>query len=246
MPDRRRHRGPHPEDARLFAEAALPTLRAATAELSWLLGRGYAEAAALRLVGDHHQLHRRQRAAVARAACAPAVARRRRARTLPVAGRDVVVDGFNLVVTAEAALAGAVILRCADGRLRDLAGVHGTWRRVAETEAALALLLAALAPARRVRWLFDRPVSNSGRLAARLRAAGAEAEAVDRTDAAVAALAAEGWLAATADGPLLDRVPASADLLAGALPPAARVVDLAQPTGESDAGPSPIRVSSST
>ena len=69
MPDSRQHRGPHPRDAELFAEAALPRLREAVAHYSWLLGRGYAEVAALALVGDHFQLTVRQRQAVQRASC---------------------------------------------------------------------------------------------------------------------------------------------------------------------------------
>lgn len=36
-PDRRRHRGAHPEDARLFKTARLGALRVAVSELSWLL-----------------------------------------------------------------------------------------------------------------------------------------------------------------------------------------------------------------
>ncbi len=39
MPDRRTHRGPHPEDARLFATEALGALRGAAADLTWLLDR---------------------------------------------------------------------------------------------------------------------------------------------------------------------------------------------------------------
>ena len=38
MPDKRHHRGPHPADAELFAPAAVPRLRDAVADLSWLLG----------------------------------------------------------------------------------------------------------------------------------------------------------------------------------------------------------------
>src|SRR5688500_10446127 len=52
MPDHRSHRGPHPEDAGLFAPAVHPTLRSAVADLSWLLTRGYADPSALKLVGD--------------------------------------------------------------------------------------------------------------------------------------------------------------------------------------------------
>ena len=66
MPDHRTHRGPHPEDAGLFAPAAGPGLRAATADLSWLLSRGYASPSAMKIVGDRYALDARQRMAVMR------------------------------------------------------------------------------------------------------------------------------------------------------------------------------------
>ncbi|PYS99244.1 MAG: DUF434 domain-containing protein, partial [Acidobacteria bacterium] len=101
-PDRRKHRGAHPEDARLFDDARLSALRAATAEMSWLLGRGYQPKSALKLVGDRHNLRERQRLAVARAACSDESRERRRARRVEaqgVRGSELVVDGFNLVIT---------------------------------------------------------------------------------------------------------------------------------------------------
>src|SRR5262245_31343407 len=69
MPDKRTHRTPHPEDARLFAPDTWPALRSAVAELSWLLTRGYAEPSALKLVGDRYNLCVRQRIAVMRCSC---------------------------------------------------------------------------------------------------------------------------------------------------------------------------------
>ena len=56
MPDRRKHRGPHPEDGPLFAPANWPDLRCAVSHLSWLLTRAYAWESALKLVGDHFRL----------------------------------------------------------------------------------------------------------------------------------------------------------------------------------------------
>jgi hypothetical protein len=41
MPDRRTHRGPHPEDARLFDLKARPMLCAAADDFCRLLSRGY-------------------------------------------------------------------------------------------------------------------------------------------------------------------------------------------------------------
>lgn len=217
MPDLRRHRGPHPEDARLFAPPWHPRLRAATADLSWLLARAYAEVAALKLVGDHHQLDARQRRAVMRCAAPPALAAARRASRVPIGGARVAVDGFNALVTVEAALSGGVLLRGADGLLRDLASVHGTWRTVEETNRALDLLFAALQPAAAVTWRLDRPVSNSGRLAELIRQRGGEASLTDHADGALAGLAAAGWALASADGPLLDRAAVAVDLTGAAL-----------------------------
>ncbi|HEX6287536.1 MAG TPA: DUF434 domain-containing protein [Herpetosiphonaceae bacterium] len=171
---KQQHRGAHPEDQRLFAPERVATLRIATAELSWLLSRGYTTTAAVKLVGDRHQLNERQRLAISRAAC-PDTSRARRLATRvehrQIAGEALIVDGFNLLITVEAALSGGLIMLCRDTCIRDLASVHGSYRSVQETDRAIDLIgegLARLAP-REVCWLLDKPISNSGRLAERLR-----------------------------------------------------------------------------
>jgi hypothetical protein len=169
MPDRRTHRGPHPEDARDFAPAAVPVLRSATADLSWLLTRGYALPSALKLVGDRYQLTARQRTAVSRCACSDQQHARRtnhEVTFLELAVADVWIDGYNVLTSIEAALAGGVILRGRDGCLRDMASMHGSYRKVAETVPAIEMLGDALGGSRvaRCRWLLDQSVSNSGRL----------------------------------------------------------------------------------
>jgi len=174
VPDRRRHRGARPGDRESFGEDRLPVLRRATEELSWLLSRGYATPAALRLVGDHHQLTARQRLAVQRCACSDAELEARRARVVEpqqLAGATVWIDGFNVLTTVEAALAGGPLLIARDGALRDLASMHGSYRRVEETRPALAAIAETLdrCGVARARWLFDAPVSNSGRLAELVR-----------------------------------------------------------------------------
>lgn len=172
-PDRRKHRGPHPKDAKLFSEKWLNTLRQATTDLSWLFSRGYATKSSVKLVGDRYQLTERQRIAVRRAACSDAarVSRRSRETGLDNLNRVLVIDGFNVLVTVEAGLAGGVLLLCRDGALRDLASMHGSYRKVEETIEAIRLIANVLGstPVERTLWLLDRPVSNSGRLAAILR-----------------------------------------------------------------------------
>jgi hypothetical protein len=170
-----RQRGPAPEDAEGFGPERLPVLRVAIDELSWLLGRGYAERSALVLVGDRHALTARQRKAVSRCAAPAAVVASRRARHVPpdgLAGQTVHVDGFNAIIVGESVWSGGVVLRGRDGAHRDLASVHGSWARVEATMEVIEALAELLAPAREVVWLLDRRVSNSGRLAGFLRERG--------------------------------------------------------------------------
>jgi hypothetical protein len=173
MPDRRTRRGPHPKDHELFADPALIALRAAVEELSWLRARDYAEPSALKLVGDRHQLASRQREAVRRSACTDRQRASRARREVAVADASRIgVDGFNLIITIESALAGGIVLIGRDGAYRDLASVHGSYRRVTDTERAIALVgrVAADAGVVELVWYLDRPVSNSGRLRALIEA----------------------------------------------------------------------------
>ena len=168
-----RHRGANSEDPRLFAAAKAPLLREAVADLSWLMGRGYAATSAVTIVGDRYSLHARQRMAVARASSTAASLATRAGKLVShvdVHGHPLIIDGFNLLITIEAALSGGVILQCRDGCYRDIASVHGSYRSVDETDRALEIIAAALAKfaPSTVTWVLDQPVSNSGRLRARM------------------------------------------------------------------------------
>jgi hypothetical protein len=209
MPDSRRHRGPDHADRVLFSGARVDALRSAVDDLSWLLGRGYAERSALKIVGDRHQLRRRQREALRRAACAPAARDDRVGRMIEVAslqGGDLHVDGFNVIITVEAALSGAAVFRCRDGCLRDIASIHGSYRQVEETRCAL-LACGRVLGAGPVTWYLDSPVSNSGRLArlmrtvARERSWSWEVVLVKNPDAL---LVEQDGAVATSDAPVLD------------------------------------------
>jgi hypothetical protein len=169
LPDRRRHRGPHPEDARLFASEQLPTLCRAVGDYSWLLTRRYAEKSALKLVGDHYSLHQRQRTAVMRCAAADDAVQDRRKRCMmpeDLLDRVLLIDGYNVLTTVEAALSGGALVVGRDDCLRDMASMHGSYRKVAETRRALELIGSTLGEMRvsQAMWFLDAPVSNSGRL----------------------------------------------------------------------------------
>ena len=219
-----RRRARATDDDRLFGADALPALRTAVAELSWLLTRGYSGDAALKLVGDRHVLTARQRLAVLRCACTDEARAARRARRVGVAalaGADLAIDGLNATITVESALSHGVVLRGRDGALRDLAAVHGAYEQVLETSFAVDAIARLLhPPARpgpaRVTWHLDRPVGGSGRLRALLLER-AEARGLPWTVELVhnpdALLAAHTGPVATCDAWILDRCGPWVDLL---------------------------------
>jgi hypothetical protein len=223
MPDRRRHRGAHPDDIMLFERPdQLCRLTRAAGELAWLLARGYTPSSALTLVGNHYQLHQRQRRALAHAVAAPDVARQRRQRHLTpneLVGQRLQIDTLNQVITIEVALAGGLLLCGHDGAWRDLASVHGTYRMMQETPQALAAIGMYLAPLelRQVVFLIDAAVSNSGRLAAQLRTLAVAHDwpwEIDLVPSADPILKATSDIIATSDSAILDRTTRWFDLAA--------------------------------
>ncbi|HEX6647887.1 MAG TPA: DUF434 domain-containing protein [Pyrinomonadaceae bacterium] len=219
-PDTRRHRGAHPADKELFGPDQLVKLRVAVNELRWLLSRGYNMTSSLKLVGDRHGLRERQRLAVSRCACSDEDRQRRSEHRVPVEAlrnQSVIVDGFNLIITIEAALSGGPLLVGVDDCIRDLSSVHGSYRSVEETDRAISLIgavLENLSPAS-VLWFLDRPVSNSGRLATKIADLASrnawpwEVEVVFNPDSAIIASSS---IAITSDSLILDHVSRWSDL----------------------------------
>src|SRR5215813_179377 len=237
MPDTRHHRGAHPADRELFGPDQLSTLRRAVSELSWLLTHGYNVTSSLKLVGDRYGLRERQRLAVGRSSCSEEDQQRRMAHHISVEelrNESVVIDGFNLLITIEAALSRGPLLLGVDKCIRDLSSVHGSYRSVEETDRAILLIGEALENlgATSVLWLLDRPVSNSGRLAAKIADLAQQhhwswqVEGVFNPDAMIISSRA---VAITSDSSILDRVDRWADLKAYLLAqqiPDAWLVDL--------------------
>lgn len=185
----------------------------AVTDLSWLLTGGYAEKSALKLVGDHLQLNERQRTAVMRCACSDRSLLHRQQKEVTekeVRGQPLMIDGYNVLTSVEAALAGGVVIEGRDGCYRDMASMHGTFRQVKETTPAVELIGRVLARlgVEPVVWYLDRPVSNSGRLKTTLATAAEQhtwpwqVELVNSPDAMLSTSCAP---IATADSVVLDR-----------------------------------------
>lgn len=173
MPDTRTHRGSHPQDAKLFAPETIVDLSSAVHDFSLLLTKGYAEKSSLKLVGDRFSLTQRQRLAVMRNSCSDQQLRIRRKKQIDIkdlAGKNIAIDGYNLLITIESAISGAIIFKGRDGCDKDLASIRGTYRKVTETMPAIILIGEFLEEAKVQNsfWLLDSPVSNSGRLKTRI------------------------------------------------------------------------------
>lgn len=151
--------------------------------------------------------------AVVRSACTDEALRARQDKQVSceaINGRALWIDGFNMLTTVEVALGGGVILAARDGCYRDIAGVHGTYRKVEETRPAIGQVGQVLQLLRvsQAIWLLDNPVGNSGRLAHLVREIAArrnwiwEVRTVRNPDAE---LIATDQIVATADSIVLDR-----------------------------------------
>ena len=169
MPDKRTHRGPNPQDAELFTEETIGVLRMACEDFSLLLSKGYADKSSLKIVGDKFNLTKRQRLAVMRSCCSDQQLELRishKKHVQDLRGKSIAIDGYNLLITIESALGGGIILKGRDGCFRDLASIHGTYRKVDETIPAIMLIADYLGEVEvsKVKWFFDSSVSNSAKL----------------------------------------------------------------------------------
>lgn len=156
-----------------FTGSALLRLKTAREELKWLLDRGYSMDTAATFAGNHHSLTARQRNAMKRSVSSTKDLKNRLNKLIPfseIRGREVLVDGFNIIITLETALSGSLLILCGDGVIRDLAGLRGTYHLISQTDIAIGLLLQSLEipGASSAKIYLDAPVSNSGRLRERI------------------------------------------------------------------------------
>lgn len=157
------------KDVKEFQGDSHHTLYKAGEELHYLLDRGYSMKGATTFIGNHYLLSERQRLALMRSISSSddlALRAQKKVTWTDLADKEVSIDTFNTIITLEVALSDAMLLRCMDSTIRDLAGLRGTYRIIRQTEIALSFLFTHLAMARirKATFYIDAPVSNSGRL----------------------------------------------------------------------------------
>ena len=166
-------RGYVPEDERNFSPEVIEIMRTASRHIRYLLDEGYDLKQASTFVGNHFLLSERQRLAMVRSLASGKQLSERKKKLVPMdqlAGWEVWIDGFNAIITLEVLVSKSVLFQCMDGTIRDLAALRGTYRLIPETDGAIRIMLDYMKNARaeKINILLDQPVSNSGRLKARI------------------------------------------------------------------------------
>ena len=98
----------------------------------------------------------------------------RQKKRIPVGrirNREFAIDGYNVIITIEAGLSGRPLILGDDGFIRDISNLSGNFKKTERTEKALQSVLDILkrATPHQTLFLFDAPISNSGKLAQEVR-----------------------------------------------------------------------------
>jgi len=149
-------------------------IREAAIDFRYLLNRGYPRIAVLELAGNRYQLTYDQRHLLYRGVFSDEDSMSRRKKHVSIkalCNRDLAIDGYNVLITIETALSARPLVVGNDGFIRDISGLSGRFRKTAETEKALELVVYILKKQKpfRTLFLFYAPVSKSGRLAQEVR-----------------------------------------------------------------------------
>ena len=114
-------------------------------DLKYLLNRGYRKSVALNFVANHYRLGKGERHLLARCVFSDSwieEVRRKLLSPKDVRGKEIGIDGFNVLITLESLLEGKAIL-CEDGLVRDLK-YQRRYRPHQQTAENLRLIISAL------------------------------------------------------------------------------------------------------
>jgi hypothetical protein len=149
-------------------------LQEAASDFHYLLNRGYPRKPGLELVGNRYQLSFDERHLLHRGVFSNSAARTRIKKKISpqkLGNKRLAVDGYNVLITMEAALSGRSLILSNDGFIRDISGLSGNYKKTKNTDQAIQLILRLLRKVSPIHtlFLFDSPISRSGHLAREVR-----------------------------------------------------------------------------
>jgi hypothetical protein len=136
-------------------------------DLRFLLNRGYNKDPAIKIVADKYRLTKKQRNFLLRAVFSKEEAKEHKKKIIKnVSGKELFVDGYNVLITVESHLKKKEIFVSDDGFVRDVSATFGKYRITKTTPKAIGMILGEIkkmGPGK-VTFIFDLQVSFSGEL----------------------------------------------------------------------------------
>lgn len=203
-----------------------PILKEAKKDFRYLLGRGFPRTGALEYVGNHYLLDEMQRNYLNRTVFSREKIKTRKSKLIllsDVKGKDVLLDGYNVLITTETMFQGEddLIINCEDGVIRDVKAVFGKYKENETTTIALNSIISLLKlfKPKRLLFFYDSPVSLSGDLARTTKEildsceVPGDAQTSKNVDLKLISLSHElGAVVATSDGIIIDKVNSVLDI----------------------------------
>ncbi|EKQ54984.1 MAG: hypothetical protein B655_0545 [Methanobacterium sp. Maddingley MBC34] len=203
-----------------------PILKEAKKDFRYLLGRGFPRTGALEYVGNHYLLDEMQRNYLNRTVFSREKIETRKSKLIllsDVKGKDVLLDGYNVLITTETMFQGEddLIINCEDGVIRDVKAVFGKYKENKTTTIALNSIISLLKlfKPKRLLFFYDSPVSLSGELARTTKEildsceVPGDAQTSKNVDLKLISLSHElGAVVATSDGIIIDKVNSVLDI----------------------------------
>ncbi|MEN2975020.1 MAG: DUF434 domain-containing protein [Candidatus Caldarchaeales archaeon] len=152
----------------------LEVLIKASDDLRYLLDRGYNKRSAIKLIGDRYILDKDERLILYRAIYSKdevESVKKKRWDVMMLKDQRVLIDGFNVLNTVEAALRGEELILCDDGVIRDFSQVYGRYRLTQQTLVSISLMIEALEESKvsEACILYESQISRSGEIARQTR-----------------------------------------------------------------------------
>jgi hypothetical protein len=152
----------------------LQELKDPICDLRFLLNRRYRKSTAVGVVANKYRLGSRERHLLVRAVFSEEEAEDHKRKRVPITeikGKDVVIDGYNVLITVESALKKKTLFLSDDGFVRDTSATFGKHRITKTTPLAIERILKVLREnlPRKALFIFDSQVSFSGELCSLIR-----------------------------------------------------------------------------
>lgn len=196
-------------------------LNNAKRDFKYLLDNNYRKEGALNFVSDHYRLNKVQRNELFRSVFSEKEIKNHKSKLKNIrriTGKNIVIDGFNVLICVESVISEKKVIRCMDGFIRDISGIHGKYKMSERTKLAIDSILKILAEykPRYVLFIFDSQISRSGELSVLVRrrlykfGLDGNAKTSKNTDSEIKKL---NWITLTSDTNIIETVNKAVDIL---------------------------------